>query len=113
MNRDLLLWTTIIGGPAIWMLSFGALFSLVTWACSFHWKPALYVITLISLLLTTGLGWLAWAEWRKLGVVWPDQHGNVVVRARMLAISGVLLNAAASLLILWQGIVEIILGACE
>ena len=43
MKHELALWTGFLAGPLVWMLSFGARWSLSGWVCAFQWKPALFV----------------------------------------------------------------------
>jgi hypothetical protein len=113
MKRDTLLWIAIFAGPVIWMISFAARFSLTPWVCSKQWKPGLYLITILAVVIAVGSAGLAWAEWKQLGEEWPGQQGTSLARSRMMAISGVLLSSLSALLILSQGLADIVLGACE
>ena len=67
MNRDLILWSTILGGPLVWMMSFGAGWSLAWWECIWNWTPAMLAINAIAMALTLAGAFVAWTEWRKLG----------------------------------------------
>ena len=62
MNRDLALWTGILAGPIIWLLSFEALFALNPWACTFQTKLALYIVSLLAFVLSGVSGLLAWNQ---------------------------------------------------
>ena len=112
-SMDKSLWAAIFAGPVVWFLSFGANFSLVPWACSLHWKPALYVISLVAMLCTAASAWAAWRAWYRLGREMPGEGGGAIPRARIMAISGLLLSALSFLLILAQAMPEALLGACE
>jgi hypothetical protein len=113
MKHDLALWTGFLAGPLVWLLSFGARWSLSGWVCAFHWKPALFVIAFVALLMVAGSGFLAWTEWQRVGREMPGEAGGAVARSRLLAMFGVALSALSLLLILSQAIPEIMLGACE
>jgi len=113
MKRNVALWTGILAGPVIWLIGFEANFALAPWACTLKWKPALYAISIISLAITAGSGWLSWVQWQRLGREWPGQAASTVARSQMLAIGGVLLSAMFFLVILAQAIPELMLGACE
>lgn len=113
MTRRSLLWLVLLGGPAIWFLSFGANFALVPWACAFAWKPALYAVSAIALGLTALCGLTAWNQWHRLGQVYPGEASGEVSSTRALASGAVLLNGMFFLVILAQAIAEIILGACQ
>ncbi len=113
MNRNFALWTSILAGPIVWLLSFEANFALAPWACIFQAKLALYIVSLIALILSAASGALAWAQWTQLGREWPDQAGTVISRARIMAVAGVLLSTMFCIVIIAQAIPEIVLGACQ
>jgi hypothetical protein len=113
MNRDFALWTGILAGPIIWLLSFEANFALVPWACEFQAKLALYVVRLIAIVLAASSFALAWRLWKELGKEWPGQAGGALARSRVMAGSGVLMSAMFFVVIVAQSVPELILGACE
>jgi hypothetical protein len=112
MPRTSLLWMAVAAGPAIWMLSFGANFSLAGWACQLHGKAAMYAVSLVALAIAAGSALLGWSQWQKLGRELPGEGGGAVPRSRILAIGGILLGAMSFLLILAQAIVQAMLGEC-
>jgi hypothetical protein len=114
MKRDLMLWAAFFAGPFIWLLSFGARWSLSGWVCAFqHWKPALFVIALVSIAILAGSGLMAWSEWQKVGREMPGESGGAVARSRFLAFSGIVLCVFSILVIIAQAIPEVVLGVCE
>ncbi len=113
MSRDAALWTGVLAGPIVWLLSFEANFALAPWACTFDAKLALYIVSVIALVLAAASGLLSWRQWKELGQEWPGEGGGAVPRGRIMAIGGVLLSAMFFLVILAQSIPEIILGACQ
>lgn len=112
-KRDFALWTGILAGPVAWLLSFQANFTLAPWACEFNTKIALFIVTILALLLVAGSGLLAWREWTALGKVSPGDAGGALARSRIMAISGVLMSAMFFLVVVAQSVPELILGACE
>ena len=66
-RRDLVLWTTDLGPPIVWLFSFQANFTLAPWACVFQVKAWLYFVFVLALILELGLAWLAvprvWRHW--------------------------------------------------
>jgi hypothetical protein len=113
MKRNLLLWTGVLAGPAVWLMSFEANFALAPWACIFQAKLALYVISLVALALCAASGMLAWRQWTELGREWPGGAGGALPRSRIMAIGGVLLSAMFFIVVLAQAIPEVLLEACE
>lgn len=113
MKRDSALWIGVLAGPIVWLVSFGARWSLSGWVCAFHWKPALFAIAAASLLLVAGSGMLSWLEWQRVGRETPGEGGGPVPRARMMALFGVALSSLSVLLILATAVPDIMLGGCE
>jgi hypothetical protein len=113
MKQDTALWTGLLAGPFIWLLSFGARWSLSGWVCAFHWKPALFAIAGVALILVVACGFLSWSQWQRVGREMPGESGGPVARARILALMGVALNALSVLLIVSQAIPDVMLGGCE
>jgi hypothetical protein len=112
-KRDLALWAGILLGPLAWALSMGTNFALAPWACVWGWKTMLYVVTIVALVICAGSAALSWREWRHLGREMPGEAYGAVPRGRLMAFSGVILSAMAALIIIAQGIPQIMLGACQ
>jgi hypothetical protein len=113
MTRDLALWTGLLAGPIVWLISFEANFALAPWACVTQGKAALYVVSILALLLSAGSGLLAWREWGELGKESPGDGEGALPRSRVMAIGGVLLSVLFFLIILAQAIPEVMLQACN
>jgi hypothetical protein len=113
MKRNLALWTGVLAGPIVWLLSFEANYALAPWACIFQTKLALYLVSLAALILCAGSGIIAWRQWIELGKEWPGTGGGAIPRSRIMAVGGVLLSAMFFLVILAQAIPAVLLEACE
>jgi hypothetical protein len=114
MKRNLVLWTAFFAGPIMWMLSFGARWSIAGWVCAFqHWKPARFVIAAVAVLIIAGSGVLAWSEWQRIGREMPGEGGGAIARSRYLAFTGIVLCVFSILLVIAQAIPEVVLGVCE
>jgi hypothetical protein len=113
MKRATILWLALLAGPVLWFASMNANFALAPWACSLHWKPALFSVSVIAMVLTAASGWVSWREWQQIGREFPGESSGEVATSRVLASGGVLLNAMFFLVILAQGIAETLLGACQ
>jgi len=113
MTRDFAMWTGILAGPIVWLISFEAKFALAPWACVFQAKLASYIVSIFALALAAGSGMLAWRQWNELGREVPGDGEGALPRSRIMAIGGVLLSALFFLMILAQAIPELVLGACE
>ncbi len=113
MDRNTALWAGVLTGPIAWMISFGANWVLVPWACTLGWMPALYIVTVIALVIVAASGLLAWREWRQTGEEPPGEGGNPIARARAMAIGGVALSAMFFLTILVQAIPNVVLAGCQ
>ncbi len=113
MSRDFALWTGLLAGPIVWLISFEANFALAPWACVIQGKAALYVVSIVALALTAAAGLLAWREWSQMGKEWPGDREAAISRTRIMAVGGVLLSVLFFLVILAQAIPELILKACD
>lgn len=121
MSRDRALWTGILAGPIVWLISFEALFALNPWACIFQTKLALYIVSIVAFALSLAAGLLAWRQWKELGrEADPSARGapsqertDTLSRSRLMAFGGVILSALACLIIVAQAIPELILEACQ
>lgn len=113
MNRNLILWTSILAGPIVWLISFQANFALVPWACIWQAKLALYFVSLLALLACAASGFVAWREWRELGRQVEFEGAGALPRSRMMAFSGVVLSCGFFIVVLAQAIPEVILRECQ
>jgi hypothetical protein len=113
INRDLALWIGVLAGPVFWLCSFEAKFAWAPWACTFQTKLALYLVSLLALLLTAAAGVLAWRQWKELGKESPGEAGGALARSRFMAIGGIVFSASFCMVIVAQAIPELMLGACE
>ena len=113
MARDFALWTGLLAGPIIWLVSFEANFALAPVACDTQGKVALYTVSILALVLSAGSGLLAWREWGELGKQSPGDGEGTLPRTRIMAIGGVLLSVLFFLVILAQAIPEVMLKECD
>lgn len=113
MSRDLALWTGILTGPIVWLISFEALFALNPWACIFQTKLTLYIVSIVAFALSGASGLLAWRQWNQLGREADPRGGDALSRSRIMAFGGVILSTLSCLIIVAQAIPELILEACQ
>lgn len=113
MNRNLALWTGVLGGPIVWLCSFEARFALAPWACTFQNKWALYGVALAALILCAGCALLSWREWKALGEHGPSPAGGAVPRSNFMAIGGIVISSGCGMIVIAQAIPEFVLGACQ
>src|SRR6185312_3062611 len=103
----------LLAPPAIWFLAMETNFALTPWACAFGWKLTMLLVSLIGLVITAVLSFVAWGQWRALGREFPGDAGGAIPRARIMAILGGSIAAFAFLVILAQGIPVVMMGACQ
>jgi hypothetical protein len=112
-RRDLLLWTTDLGAPIIWLFSFQANFTLAPWACIFQVKAWLYFVSVLAVMLELGIAALAWSQWKALGAEAPGDSPGSLPRARIMALAGVVFGLGFAMVVVAQAIPEVVLGACQ
>jgi hypothetical protein len=109
------LWAGLLVGPVVWLVQFQSIYTLVTWTCVRGQPWTLHVISVVSLLLTTGAALISWRSWRAAGGEWRDggKGGSVVSRSRFMSALGLLVSAMFFLVVLAQWIASWILGPCQ
>lgn len=107
------LWIAVLGGAALWLFHFEALFALAPWACVFQRKAALYGISVAAFLLIMANAAFSFRLWQRFGREWAGDAGGPLPRARIMAIAGVFLNLGFATVVVAQSLSEFILGACE
>jgi hypothetical protein len=113
MNRTLALWTGLLTGPIVWFISLEAKFALAPWVCAFHWKPAVYMVSLVAFLVTAAAGLLSWNQWRQLSAEHSETGDSVLARPRIMALGGVMLSAGFFVVLAAQSLPELLLAGCE
>jgi hypothetical protein len=96
--RRLALGTGLILAPIVWFASLEANFALAPLACGRHGKRVLLFVSIAALALAAAGGLLAWTQRRF--------H-------RRLAVSGAVISALFTIVILAQAIPNIVLEGCE
>ena len=107
------LWLLVIAGPAFVALEQQANFVLVRQACSMQRNVALYVVTIVALLLTIATVLIGVSIWRRTGAVWPTEESDLANRIRFIAVLGILSSAMSFLVILAQGIATVHFDPCQ
>ena len=108
----LLLWLSVLSGPAAWALNQLIGYALVKPVCAADARFALVAVATGTLAATVAGGWTAWALLRQLRNANPT-GGRVEDRSHMLAVGGVTLNALLGLLILTWAASLFLLSPCE
>jgi hypothetical protein len=96
--KQAVLGTGLVLAPMAWFASLEANFALAPLACAGHGKGMLLLVSATALAFAVASGILAWTQ--------RDFH-------RRLAISGAVISAFASMVIIAQAIPNLILGGCE
>ena len=107
------LWVLVIAGPAIVAAEQQANFVLVRQACSMQRNVALYVVTIVALLLPIATGMIAVSIWRRTGVHWPTEATDLANRIRFISVLGLLSSAMSFIVIVAQGIATVNFDPCQ
>jgi len=105
MKRDLLLWTSILTAPLVWLASFGANFALAPLACGGGGKFAQTVIFIAALIIAAGSC--------LLGLTLRRKEPSLEERPQFMAVVGACMSAGFFLVIAAQGIPQLLFSGCE
>ena len=121
-------WFHLLGGPILWSVHFLATYNWVEFACRANLLVLdstvlgltvlswiVFILTLIATLTALYVGWSSYLIWRRLRELQeskePDSWG--IESRRFMALSGILLSALFSLVILLSGLPVLALGPCS
>jgi hypothetical protein len=121
-------WFHLLGGPILWSAHFLVSYAWVEFACRVRplvldstilgltvlsWS--ILILTLVAMLATCYVGWLAYGSLRGLreSQEMNEQDSWGVESRRFMARSGILLSALFALVILLTGLPALVLGPCE
>ena len=107
------LWLLIVTAPIIVAVQMQINYVLVPWACTAQRRTALYVVTIVALLLTVLTAWIAYSFWRRVGTEWPAERDDLADRVRFISVLGLLSSGMSFLVILAQGIATIQFDPCQ
>ena len=102
----------IVLGPLAVLANEELVYVTSMWACGTGKQPAMHIVPLICLLVTLGAGFLAWADWVRVGRGIEDEAATVDARSRFIALTGMAVSALSALLILAQWLAIFVFGAC-
>jgi hypothetical protein len=107
-----LLWLSVISGPAAWALNQLIGYALVKPSCAAGTPVALLGVSAVTLGVTLGGAWVAW--WCFLRLRDADIAGDRREdRSKFVAVSGVGLNLLLALLIVTAASAQFLLSPCE
>jgi len=108
---DLALWTSVLGGPFLFLLNLEVSYVMVDWACNTGTDWALHVVHFVSLLLSAACALLGLTLLRRVRRAGPDSDRDDG-RSRLLATLGLLSGTLFAVSIFAQWIGVIVLGTC-
>lgn len=107
------LWLLVVAGPLIVALEQQTNYVLVRQACSVQRNVALYVVTIVAMLLTIATVMVGMSIWRRVGAAWPTEASDLANRIRFISMLGILSSAMSFLVIVAQGIATITFDPCQ
>jgi hypothetical protein len=108
-----LLWTTVLSGPAAWVLDELLGYWFVKPVCANGHRLLLTGIAGIGLALTLFGIWIGWWCFSQVRASADERGGRTIDRSYFMSLLGLGLNAFAALYILTMGVVPYLVGACE
>lgn len=107
------LWWGFLAGPFGWTVHLGLSYPVVAYVCRSGATWILHAATVLSLLIVASGTWTAWRNWRAIGAPRSTHGADLVGRTRFMAIAGLALCAAFTLLILAEAVPNYLIGPCR
>jgi hypothetical protein len=85
----------------------------VQWACGHRNPVTVHVVPVIFLLLAIGAVWLSWRDWNVVGRATRAEGVTVRERTRFIALSGLILSAFGTMLILAMWLPMLVYDPCQ
>lgn len=108
-----LLWTSMLAGPAAWSLNLQVGYALVKWACSRGQELLLTIVATATFAVALAGAYLGWSCLQKVRGAAIAQGGTVVDRSYFLAVVAVGLDLLLALLIALSAFPQLVLSPCE
>jgi hypothetical protein len=109
---DLALWTSVLGGPFVFLLNLEVSYVMVDWACNAGTDWALHLVHFASLVLSAACALLGLTLLRRMRPDARDTGSGSDARSRLLARLGILSGTLFAVSILAQWIGVMVLGTC-
>jgi hypothetical protein len=113
MKSRIMLWSGLIAGPLAWFINLNTNFALAPLACTAGAKPALYLVSALTVAVALAGAYLSWTQWQSDEAAPASQSTAIQQRRRAMALSGVVLSGFSALVILAQTIPNVMLAGCE
>ena len=107
------LWLLVVAGPIVVAIEQQMNYVLVRQACSAQRNVALYVVVVVSILLTIATALVGVSIWRRTGDEWPTEASDLANRIRFISVLGILSSAMSFLVIVAQGIATVQFDPCQ
>ena len=109
---DLALWTSVLGGPFLFLLNLEVNYVMVDWACNTGNDWALHVAHFVSLVLSAACALLGLMLLRRVQRTGAETDRAAVARSRLLATLGILSGSLFAVSVVAQWIGVMVLGTC-
>jgi hypothetical protein len=102
----------VLLAPIVALSSQGIMYMVDVWVCGPGPRAAIYIVPLLSLLVSIATGVASYLHWAGVQRGVEDERGGSETRTRFLAMLGMGSSAISALIIIAQGTAAIVLQAC-
>lgn len=89
-------------GPVVALTNQQLTYQANMWACGRNQWASVHLVPLLCLIVTIGMGGVAYRDWKAVGGGVEDEAADASTRTRFLAIGGVMISIFSSLVIIAQ-----------
>lgn len=99
-------------GPVAALVNEGMVYATNMWQCGAGTPLSMHIVALICLAIAIGAGFLARADWARVGRGTENEAATIDSRTRFIALTGMAASALSALLIAMQWLAVFVFGAC-
>ena len=107
------LWAGMLTAPLAFLLHLEVNYALVTQLCQSEHKLAMYLVTVLFVLISAAGGFISWRNWETAGRKWPGEEATVSERSRFMSVVGLLVSALVVVALIWQLVPQFMFDPCQ
>ena len=102
----------VLLGPVVALINQQAIYAVNMWACGRGLSGTLHIVPALCLIVSLGVAWTSYRDWRASGSGVEDEEGTVLTRSRFLSMLGIGISLFSSIIIVAQWAAIFVFDPC-